>query len=67
MRVLFLSQWYTPEPTFIGPTLVQGLSHLGYEIEVITGFPNYPDGVLYPGYKLKLVQREVINGISVVR
>lgn len=34
---------------------------------MLTGFPNYPHGKLYPGYKLKLIQREVVEGVSIIR
>jgi glycosyltransferase involved in cell wall biosynthesis len=40
---------------------------MGHEVEVLTGFPNYPGGKLYPGYKVRLFQREVMNGIPVLR
>ena len=34
---------------------------------MLTGFPNYPSGQLYPGYQLRLLQRETIAGVPVVR
>jgi colanic acid biosynthesis glycosyl transferase WcaI len=39
----------------------------GHEVEVLTGFPNYPSGQLYEGYRLKFYQREIINGIKIFR
>ena len=39
----------------------------GFEVEVITGFPNYPGGRVYPGYRVKLIQKEVIDGVNVTR
>lgn len=36
-------------------------------MEVLTGFPNYPGGKLYPGYRVRLWQREVMEGIRVNR
>ncbi|MCL1595637.1 MAG: glycosyltransferase family 4 protein [Actinomycetia bacterium] len=39
----------------------------GHEVQVITGFPNYPGGHLYPGYRLRPILREVIDGVPVVR
>lgn len=39
----------------------------GFEVEVLTGFPNYPGGKVYPGYKIKLLQRESIDGVEVTR
>ncbi len=67
MRILFLSQWFAPEPHFKGLPFALELQRRGHEVIVLTGFPNYPGGCLYPGYKLKLWQRESISGVSVVR
>jgi colanic acid biosynthesis glycosyl transferase WcaI len=36
-------------------------------VTVLTGFPNYPSGMLYPGYHVRLHQREVLAGVPVVR
>jgi len=67
MRILMLTQWFDPEPTFKGLTFARELVRLGHEVEVLTGFPNYPGGKLYDGYKVRLLQRENIDGISVLR
>lgn len=67
MRILIISQWFDPEPTFKGLAFARELVGLGHQVEVMTGFPNYPGGKLYPGYKLRLMQRETIEGISVIR
>ena len=39
----------------------------GHEVTVITGAPNAPRGEVFAGYRNKLYQREVINGVNVVR
>jgi colanic acid biosynthesis glycosyl transferase WcaI len=62
-----LTQWFDPEPTFKGLAFARELVRLGHEVEVLTGFPNYPGGKLYDGYKVQLLQRENRDGISVVR
>jgi len=67
VRVLLLTQWFDPEPTFKGLVFARKLVEQGFDVEVVTGFPNYPGGQLYPGYKIKLLQREVIDGVRVVR
>ena len=66
-RVLILTQWFDPEPTFKGLVFAEELVKQGLNVEVVTGFPNYPGGKIYPGYKVKLIQRELINGIKVTR
>jgi len=67
MRILFLTQWFDPEPIFKGLPFARQLAQAGHEVEVLTGFPNYPEGKLYDGYRLRPWQREVIDGISVIR
>lgn len=67
MRILILSQWFQPESFYKGIPFAQELVNLGHEVEVLTGFPNYPEGKLYDGYKIKFFQREVIGGIPVIR
>ena len=67
MKILLLTQWFDPEPTFKGLAFAKELIKQGHEVEVLTGFPNYPQGKLYDGYKLKLFQRENIDGVSVLR
>lgn len=67
LKVLLLTQWFEPEPTFKGLTFAKALREMGLEVEVLTGFPNYPTGKLYPGYKIKLLEREEIDGVKVVR
>ena len=66
-RILFLTQWFEPEPVIKGIEFVKALSAAGYEVEVATGFPNYPSGRLAHGYRLKHHQLEVIDGIRVHR
>ncbi len=67
MRILILSQWFDPEPTFKGVAFARELVRRGHEVEVLTGFPNYPGGKLYPGYRLRPWQRERVDDIPVLR
>jgi len=67
IRVLLLTQWFDPEPTFKGIVFARELVRQGFEVEVVTGFPNYPGGKVYPGYRIKWLQREVIDGVQVTR
>ena len=51
MRICFITQWFDPEPSPIsGLGLVRYLRDQGHEVHVITTFPNYPGGRIYPGY-----------------
>ncbi len=67
MRVLILTQWYPPEPALLLQELAQSLQARGHQVTVLTGFPNYPSGRLYPGYRLRLRQREMLAGVPLVR
>jgi colanic acid biosynthesis glycosyl transferase WcaI len=66
-RILLITQWFDPEPTFKGLLFAKELVARGFEVEVITGFPNYPGGALYDGYRIKLLQKEMIEGVLISR
>lgn len=65
--VLLVTQWFEPEPTFKGMAFAEKLQQSGYEVSVLTGFPNYPGGKLYKGYKIKPLSKSVINGVRIYR
>jgi colanic acid biosynthesis glycosyl transferase WcaI len=68
MRVTFLTQWFEPEPGAIrGLPLARELVRRGIAVDVVTGFPNYPGGRVYPGYRVRPWCRESIDGVSVLR
>ena len=67
MRILFISQWFAPEPFFKGLPFARALRDRGHEVEVLTGFPNYPGGRLHPGYRIRPYQCEIMDGIPVHR
>lgn len=68
MKILFITQWFDPEPGAIrGLPLAKYLASRGDEVEVLTGFPNYPGGKLYPGYRMKLRDRSRVDGVSLLR
>jgi colanic acid biosynthesis glycosyl transferase WcaI len=69
LRFGLLTQWYDPEP---GPAalpgvLARGLRARGHDVQVVTGFPNYPSGELAAGYKLKTKQDEWAEDVQVRR
>jgi glycosyltransferase involved in cell wall biosynthesis len=69
-RFLIITQYFPPE---IGgaPTRLQSvateLTKMGHEVEVLTGFPNYPHGKFFPGYQGNLYKREVKGGVNIHR
>lgn len=64
-----ISQWYDPERGSAAQSgvIARSLSRRGHEVEVVTGFPNYPTGVVYDGYRLRLYQKEQREGVDVHR
>ncbi len=67
MRILFVTQWFQPETFSKGVPFIKKLMERGHEVQVLTGFPNYPSGKVYEGYKIKFLQKEVMEGIRVFR
>ncbi len=68
MKIVYLSQYYYPEPHSIHKELAETLMSYGHEVTVVTSYPNYPLGKIYKGWKQKLFgQWETINGVSVLR
>lgn len=68
MKIVFLTQWFDPEPGAIrGLPLAAWLQARGHQVTVITGFPNYPGGKVYPGYRIRWRQWETVQGVKVLR
>jgi glycosyltransferase involved in cell wall biosynthesis len=68
MRVIFLTITFDPEPGALrGLPLAKWLAARGYDIKVLTAFPQYPEGRIYPGYRVRPWQREVMDSIPVLR
>ena len=67
MKILLITQWFTPEPDFKGLPFARELLRRGHDVQVITGFPNYPGGHVYPGYRIRWRKREIMDGVPVLR
>jgi glycosyltransferase involved in cell wall biosynthesis len=70
VRILFVSHYFPPE---VNAPANRTFEHArcwvrdGHEVTVITGIPNHPQGVLFPGYKKRWLQEERVDGIRVIR
>ena len=64
MKVLVVCQYYKPEPFRISD-ICEGLVEMGHSVTVVTGTPNYPEGVIYSGYEKGTKADEIINGVTV--
>ena len=67
MKILFVTQWFEPEPSIKNMLFIRELAARGHDVQVLTGFPNYPGGKLYPGYRIRPWVREEMEGIKVLR
>jgi len=67
MKILFLTQFFHPEPIFKGLPFARALAERGHHVQVLTGFPNYPGGKLYDGYRLAPFRRDLEDGIEILR
>ncbi|MGE5351603.1 MAG: glycosyltransferase family 4 protein [Syntrophothermus sp.] len=68
-HILFLTHYFPPEVNAPANRTYEHAREWVKEadVTVITNVPNHPDGKVFPGYKNKLIQKEVIDGIKVVR
>ncbi|GAA2501889.1 glycosyltransferase family 4 protein [Winogradskya humida] len=67
MKIGIVSQWYPPEPAYIPADLATGLVARGHRVRVLTGYPTYPAGKLYPGYRQRRHDTATIEGVTVRR
>lgn len=65
-KILVVCQYYKPEPFRISD-ICEEMVRRGHEVQVVTGYPNYPEGILYDGYGKGKKIDEVINGVKVHR
>lgn len=69
MKIGMISQWYEPEagsaahPTAIARAFVAR----GHDVQVLTGFPSYPQGRVHSGYRMALRHHEVRDGVRLLR
>ncbi len=70
MKILLLTQYFPPE---FGAAAARSSEHAhywaeaGHEVEVCTGFPNYPDGVVPEEYRGRFYMRQARDGYIIHR
>jgi len=70
MRILFLSDNYPPEVNAPASRLSEHAAYWlqeGEDVNVVTTAPNFPEGVLFEGYKNAWYSREDKGGVDLVR
>lgn len=66
MKILVISQYYKPEPFRISD-ICEEMVNRGHSVTVVTGIPNYPEGVVYNDYKKRKRRNEIIEGVNIHR
>ena len=66
MKILILSQYFWPENFRINE-IAKALQEKSIDVEVLTGKPNYPDGLIFEGYGSIGIQKEIYEGMLIHR
>lgn len=70
MHILFLTDNFPPEGNApAARTYEHAIRWVrgGHQVTVITGAPNFPEGIVFDGYSNRWYLKEMVDGISVVR
>lgn len=70
MNILLLSEHFPPETNAAATRIHERARYWvrwGHGVTVVTCAPNFPDGVLFEGYRNRWHQTETVDGIRVVR
>ncbi|MBU5363894.1 glycosyltransferase family 4 protein [Enterococcus devriesei] len=65
-KILVVSQYFYPEQFRINDICETWVKR-GYEVTVLTGIPNYPNGDFFEGYGLNANRKELYKGINIIR
>ena len=66
MKVLIITQYFWPE-NFRVNDVVLFLKKKNIDVDILTGYPNYPDGVLFKEFKEEPLKYSNYNGAKVFR
>ena len=64
MKILFITDNFPPETNAPATRTYQhckNWSKKGMDINVITCFPNFPNGVVYDGFKNKIIEQTLVK------
>lgn len=73
MKILYVSQYFPPEmgaPAARAAELSRHWARMGHDVQVLTGFPNHPTGIVPPEWRGRLRRffyRETVDGVRVAR
>lgn len=66
-RLLFITQWFPPEPAQVPLWIASALRERGWVVEVLTGHPNYPNGKVHEGFDPRRYVRDEEAGFHLRR
>ncbi len=66
MKILVVCQYYYPEPFRI-TDICEMLADRGHDVTVLTGLPNYPEGIVDEKYRKGRKRNETKNGVEIIR
>jgi colanic acid biosynthesis glycosyl transferase WcaI len=67
LKVLIVSQYFKPEDAKIPNGVAEQLAARGHTVRVLTGYPNYPAGEIFDGYRQSLARASIEDGLFVHR
>jgi colanic acid biosynthesis glycosyl transferase WcaI len=73
VKILYVSQYYPPEmgaPAARAAELSKHWARMGYEVAILTGFPNHPTGIVPEEWRSRLRRfhfTETVDGVRVIR
>jgi glycosyltransferase involved in cell wall biosynthesis len=70
VRILLLTDNYLPEsnaPALRCSMHARRWVQRGHHVDVVTSFPNFPEGKVFAGYRQSLYKRETLDGVEVLR
>lgn len=70
MRIVYLCQYFVPEPGAPAARLrdmARSWVQRGHSVTVVTGMPNHPTGVVQAPFIGRLIARETMEGVTVLR
>jgi glycosyltransferase involved in cell wall biosynthesis len=70
IKILFLTENFPPETNAAATRVFERACYwikAGHQVTIITTTPNFPNGIVFPGYKNRWWQVENMRGIRVIR
>jgi glycosyltransferase involved in cell wall biosynthesis len=70
VKIIFFTHYFPPEVNAPASRTYENAKRwvkAGHSVKVVTCAPNCPDGIVFNGYKNRILQKEMMDGVEVVR